>query len=204
LYDPPTTGIAGAVALSIAGWLVVAALAHCVRHRWPLVPFALLTSLLFLLPVINLFPLTTLMNDRYLYLPSIPLFALAAAAIDHAACRSSVESWTLKSGLHRCLAYGVLVAAVAGYATAAREHLPVWRNGMALWQHAAAHVPQLSVVQIQRANSLHALGQHEQALAALQYALRECEPDRLDRKRILQKLRDWGGAEGAPDEVASF
>jgi hypothetical protein len=97
-----------------------------------------------------------------------------------------------------------LIVAVAGYAAAAREHLPVWRNGMALWQHAAGHVPQLSVVQIQRANSLHALGEDEQALAALQYALRECEPDRLDRKRIVQKLRDWGGAEGAADSVANF
>jgi hypothetical protein len=79
LYDPPTTGIALPAALAILGWLAVTVAAWKLRRTLPHLAFGLTCCLLLLLPVLNLFPLTTLINDRYLYLPCIPLFALAAA-----------------------------------------------------------------------------------------------------------------------------
>ena len=80
LYDPATTGIAAAVVLSILGWLCVAGAVIRWHKRFPSVTFAILSSFVLLVPVLNLFPITTLMNDRYLYLPSIPLMALATTA----------------------------------------------------------------------------------------------------------------------------
>ncbi|MEX1098632.1 MAG: hypothetical protein WED34_21475, partial [Planctomycetales bacterium] len=81
LYDVPTQGIGWTAALAAAGWGVAAAVLFRLRRRSPLVPFAALAALLFLLPVLNLIPITTLMNDRYLYLPSITAFGLFAAAV---------------------------------------------------------------------------------------------------------------------------
>ena len=51
------------------------------RDRQPLVLFAAVSWILLLIPVLNLFPITTLMNDRYLYLPSIPAMALLVASL---------------------------------------------------------------------------------------------------------------------------
>lgn len=79
LYDPPTEGIAVAATLATLGWAVVVWGAYRLRRTWPYVGWGLLTAFVFLVPVLNLVPITTLMNDRYLYLPCIPLFALAAA-----------------------------------------------------------------------------------------------------------------------------
>ncbi len=203
LYDPPTSGIAWSVFFSMLGWLVVSAALWRIRRSKPLVLLAALTSLLFLLPVLNLFPLTTLMNDRYLYLPSLPIFALAAAGLRFAFVRSSDlggRSLVLTRGL-TCTACVIAALAVSAYGWGTSERLPVWRNGMALWQDAARKAPQLAVVQIQLANSWHQVGDDERAIAVLQRALRECDPDRLDRKRILQKLSDW---RESPAEVVSF
>ena len=71
LYDPPTSGIAGWVILASAGWLLVAGTVYLLRKRKPMVFLAAVSFIAFLLPVLNLFPITTLMNDRYLYLPSV-------------------------------------------------------------------------------------------------------------------------------------
>jgi len=199
LYDPPTSGIGWAILLSLTGWLIVAWGVWRLGKRVPLVTFAALTSLVFLLPVLNLFPLTTLMNDRYLYLPSIPVFALAAGGL-----RFAFVNWPslgpsssgVLSRRRAVLACATVVLIIGAYGWAAQQRLPVWRNGMALWQDTVQRVPQLAVVQIQLANTLHQRGEDEQAIAVLEFALRECAPDRLDRKRILLKLQDWRGLSG--------
>lgn len=81
LYDPPTTGIAPWVALATLGWLGVAVGVFFCRRRAPLIPFAVCTFGVLLLPVLNLFPITTLMNDRYLYLPCIPMLGLTTTGV---------------------------------------------------------------------------------------------------------------------------
>jgi hypothetical protein len=83
-----------------------------------------------------------------------------------------------------------------GFIQRTRDYLPVWRNDFALWEHAVAHVPELSVVQIQRATSLHNAGQTDAALEALEYALTHCEPDSLDRERIEAKRGETNDPKG--------
>ncbi|MDF1745812.1 MAG: hypothetical protein P1V19_19085, partial [Gimesia sp.] len=80
LYDPPTSEIGGKVVISLFCWLTATILFIRMGKRQPLILFAGCTFLLLLLPVLNLFPITTLMNDRYLYLPCIPFFALVFSA----------------------------------------------------------------------------------------------------------------------------
>ena len=79
-----------------------------------------------------------------------------------------------------------------------RDYLPVWRNDLALWEHAVQEVPQLPVVQIQRAISLKNAGQTTAAINALNYALTHCEPDDIDRQRIEEKLVEYSDRVKAP------
>ncbi|MCA9041225.1 MAG: hypothetical protein KDA65_12805 [Planctomycetaceae bacterium] len=204
LYDPPTTGIGGQVLLAASGWLLVVTIAWKLRKRLPQLGWALSIMLLFLLPVLNLFPITTLMNDRYLYLPSIPFLALLATAGAQAVgwfwqrfqrtteTQVKWDSSQLSDSSRVRWAFlmvGLMLVVLFTGKTAA--YMPVWRNGMALWTYTEQQVPQLAVVQIQMANTLHAAGETNAARKHLQYALEHCSPDELDRQRIEQKLADW-------------
>jgi hypothetical protein len=188
LYDPPTSGIAGWVVLAVTGWLVVTAVVYRCRKNRPLVVLAAVAFIAFLLPVLNLFPITTLMNDRYLYLPSIPFFALTAAGLDRLfLTRKRSDQQSRSPILPRGFCFAVAVCLVMTLAGRTRGHLPVWKNDSALWEHANQHVPHFTVVQIQRALALERNGDKQQAIALLKSALLTT----ADRKRILKKLADW-------------
>ena len=201
LYDPPTAGIGGLIAAAVAGWLLVGTAVYRYRRRLPLVTFGVVAFFLFLLPVLNLFPLTTMMNDRYLYLPSIAFFAVVAFGLSvlwSGICRlgKSLGRMTEREPRRMTSAATIAVGFVVGELLLASVHLsaeqlPVWRNGLALWQHADRHVPELPVVQIQLANTLHSLGRKRQAVTVLNRALRETAPDAIDRRRMLEKLKTW-------------
>ena len=76
LYDPPTSGITGLVTLAVAGWAVVGLFIWKIRKSVPTVLWAAATFLLLLAPVLNFYKITTLMNDRYLYLPCLVVFGI--------------------------------------------------------------------------------------------------------------------------------
>ena len=193
LYDQPTSGIGLQIALSIVGWTVVAWVCWRLRHVYPLVTFAAATWLLLLIPMLNLFPLTTLMNDRYLYLPCVCLFAVATAVLLHAV------SWTSQQGRNRNLlrllgsvSVSLLLCGVLLFHSVLTMHrLQVWSSDLVLWEDAAASVPQLCVVQIQLADALHRRGRITEAVVALTQAMAHCDPDDADCERITSRLNDW-------------
>lgn len=193
LYDPPTSGIAGLVTLSLLGWGLVAAAAFHYRRRAPAVAFGLLAALVFLLPVLNLTPITTLMNDRYLYLPCIPLFALFATGTERVftyACRRPDDA-AQPGLLRRAAMCAVGIALVAASSIGTAERLPVWRNATALWEDAAAKQPQLPVVQYQLATGLYEAGEQQRAIEVLDNVIAAGIPDTADRERMQQKLDTW-------------
>lgn len=191
LYDPPTSGIGLQILASCLAWCGVAVALVRVRDRHPQCVLAALSFLLFLLPVLNLFPLTTLMNDRYLYLPSIAFFGALVGA-SHWGIQAVRERVAPRTALTLGLLLTVLAVGAAGvYSQRTAEQLPVWRNGTALWRHAMRCTPHLAVVHIQWANTLHKHGRTQQALAVLQRALTNCDPDEIDRRRIEEKLETW-------------
>ena len=202
LYDPPTSGVAVPAALCALAWAAAVWLASRLRRRFPLLTVSLISWLLLFAPVLNFVPLTTLMNDRYLYLPSIPVFALGATALSRVA--SLARSRGSTSGGERIAAEGpgwssawcCGMVVVVGYALAASQYLSVWRDPMSLWTHAHQHVPQLAVVQIQRANTLQSLDRTDEAIHVLEAALVHCDPDEVDRRRIEEKLTQWRARQG--------
>ena len=198
LYDPPVSGIGGLVLLSLACWFTAALLFLRMGKREPLILFAGASFIILLVPVLNLFPITTLMNDRYLYLPAIPFFALLFSGLYQLLVQLQEQILIKRCGYRRVSGY--LIPAVFGglslllftrYSLQTERYLGVWKNGLSLWQYTAQQVPQLPVVQIQLANSYHQQGESERAVAIIKAALEETHPDALDRARMEQKIRDW-------------
>lgn len=196
LYDVPLKDVWGQICLSTIGIAIVAYVGYRLRHSKPLIPWATLSFLLLLLPVLNLFPISTLMNDRYLYMPSIAFFAVMMGSFQ--AC----DRWLRRrlgldqsskniQTIHRIVQAVVLVVVLNIYVMETNRYLPVWRNGMTLWSYAHKQVPTLTVVKIQWANTLHHAGEDDRARVILEEALATTNPDDADRKRIIQKLRDW-------------
>lgn len=188
LYNPPTQGIALAVTLAFGGLCCVAAGAWSLRHRQPLITLATATFFLLFLPVLNLFPLTTLMNDRYLYLPAIAFFALCGGGVARAL--DSTREVLGAVGARACgFALSGAVAMCLMLVTA--DYLPVWQNSTTLWSHAMEEVPELMVVRIQQAYTLHDQGRDLDALRVLQQALKDCPRDAVDRERIKGLYAEW-------------
>lgn len=197
LYNPPVSAIAGQVFVAIVAWIAIAAAIWRVRRSYPLIVLAAVSWLLLLLPVLNLTPITTLMNDRYLYMPSIPFFAVVFAGLRSLSLRLLEKARVTDHEVakSRLLRNGWLVgpaAAVVLLFAASRTYLPVWSNDRALWQHASGRTPDLPVVQIQYAMMLHNHGLDTDAVAVLADTLVELNPDPLDVERIVRMIGEWG------------
>jgi protein O-mannosyl-transferase len=191
LYDPPTSGIWKMVGLATAGWLVIGALIHRSRTNAPIILWAATAWLVLLLPVLNFFKITTLMNDRYLYLPCIIIFALVAAGLQKLLLMVDDRGDSVLRHLATSTKWAVGLTAVCAALMATSRHLPVWRNPDSLWAHAMTKVPQLPVVRIQMALTCYDKGQRQEAIRTLQRALLECDPDDLDRQRMTSAIESW-------------
>jgi hypothetical protein len=202
LYNPATTGIATQVAVASLCWAVVGFACWRVRRSHPFVPLAAASFFLLLLPVLNLTPITTLMNDRYLYMPSIPFFGLVCFGVkwscervdaSRAPRRTARGEQLVTSGKQPVTGgwIGIPLAATIPLIIATYEHLPVWQNDQALWENTMARTPDLPLVHIQYAWMLHNSGHREAAISRLRHTLAEMTPDELDRQRIKETLEDW-------------
>jgi hypothetical protein len=211
LYDPPTTGISATIMLASAGWLAIILAAVALRRRFPLLVVGLVAFGALLFPVLNFFPITTLMNDRYLYLPSIVLFALMAAGIERVAAFGQSRAAQLSPAafdlmgdnfnrpaerylprvISRSLAGATCAVLLLGYVVATEDRLPVWHDDRALWEDSIQKSPGLAVVRIQWAEALHNSHNSAEAVAVLERALVETNPDAADRKRIREMIADW-------------
>jgi tetratricopeptide (TPR) repeat protein len=141
-YDlPPATEMPAALVagawLAIGAALLVAARAGRGRERS--VGLGVLWSAAFLLPVLNLVPIGTLMNDRYLYASLCAVGPLAAAALLTAlrARARGRAARTFAAG-----AVGVLLLALAA---GAFVRAGVWRNEERLWVDAVSKSPRSAV-----------------------------------------------------------
>lgn len=87
-----------------------------------------------LLPVSQIVPLATLMNERYLYFPMVGVAGLTASWY----CRLQAGAWTT---LFRKTVSAVIVGIVLLLAIASSQRCRVWQNGIALFSDAAAKLP---------------------------------------------------------------
>lgn len=153
---PVRSGVDGVVAVAVAGALALLGLGCWLflRHRRLFFWYALF--FLGLLPVSQIVPLTTLMNDRYLYFPMLGCAALAALGVDRLLGRGGrrVAAATIASVSALCL--------LSGYASYSRA--AVWRDDITLWTDTVRKAPG-------NADSWYNLGRSSQVRGRLDAAL---------------------------------
>jgi hypothetical protein len=177
------------VLVGSSGLLFVGALIWSNRRKAPLLMWAAATWLLLLFPVLNFFRITTLMNDRYLYLPCIVFFAAVASAVEHAS-GLLMRRWRSELRTAALMMCSLFISMAASRRTT--EYLPVFSESERLWAYAMERCPQLVVVRIQMALTLYERGRTEEAIEVMETALRECQTDDLDRRRMVRTLERWG------------
>jgi Flp pilus assembly protein TadD len=94
--------------------------------------FFLLLFWVGILPVSQIVPLTTLMNDRYLYFPLLGAAGVVAAAVQLAQHRS---------GRTRGLIAGLCITGLLALAVVTYQRAGVWKNTLTLWADAVAKTP---------------------------------------------------------------
>ena len=202
LYDPATTGIAPWIALALASWAAIGYAAYRFHKQYPLAVFCLACWLLLLFPVLNFFPITTLMNDRYLYLPLVPFFGglIAVGAIAWERLQHSKRIQQFSSRYSTPLVVSLCTLAVGFYCFGTQSYLPKWSGPASLWSYARETTPTLPVIEIQWAMTLNDQGKQSEAIEVLEQAL-QMNPDEGDRQRIEAKIEEWSARLGTPDSA---
>jgi LPXTG-motif cell wall-anchored protein len=144
-----------------------------------------------LLPVMQLVPLPTLMNDRYLYFPMLGAAALAGLALDAALARG---------GPLRAAALAAGAAAVVALAAAASARTEAWRDDLSLWRDATEKAPESALAWMGLGTSLADRGRPAEAIAAYHRALAQNPSD----ARTLNNLGATYNAVGDPASGRPF
>jgi len=201
MYDPATSGIWKQVLTGLAGWAAVAAYLWKVRRSQSVTIFAAGCIALLLFPVLNFFRITTLMNDRYLYLPCLIVFAMFFGAVERMIPQRA------RTGILSVLSTGIQTATagmcLGGALITGAAYLPVWNSPFDLWTHTLGRYPNMPIARIQMALNEYDSGRVFTAVDQMRAALRECEPDELDRERMSTFLEEWEQEalrKKAPDE----
>ncbi len=127
-------------------------------------------TILMFLPVSNLFiPIGTIMGERLFYLPSVGLCLVGGAGWDR------LVTWARSAGLYRQLrpvSVGVLALALLLLSTRTILRNQDWRSTETLFQSTAQVVPQSAKVYAVRGDSLLDAGRFDEAIEALERAVR--------------------------------
>jgi len=171
IYKPPVkTAPDSEVLLSLLLFAAVLTAALFLMRRRRGAGFALSLFLLGLLPVAHIFPLATLMQDRYLYFPM-----LGAAFFIVALPSAAAESFGGERGVRIWLVLLCLLLLPAGFL--AYRQAGHWKNALTLWSHAAQNEPQSKQAWLMLAITRHDLkdlaGAEEAYLRLLKIAPRD-------------------------------
>jgi len=193
-----------AVAALLVVLLAVAGVIFYRRRRESFFWYALF--FIALLPVSQIVPIVTLMNDRYLYFPMLGASALLAFAFLRDAEWGEVE----RSKRHAVAALLLLLAVGAFTATTMRR-IGVWKDSYTLWADAVRKAPNVSVTHDAFGEGLLARGEIDEAIVQFQLALSR-EPDHSGGKtgagiraayaNTHNNLGTAYGMKGMPDAAA--
>ncbi|NVN99878.1 MAG: phospholipid carrier-dependent glycosyltransferase [Geobacteraceae bacterium] len=151
IYKPPIkTALDMEVLISFMVLAFILITGIYLLHRRKLAGFALTVFLLGLLPVSHIFPLPTLMQDRYLYFPLLGFSLCIVVAITDLAKRQFGEN-SFKFVMAAFLICSVLLS-YNSYKQAG-----IWRNSETLWAHTVKVVPQSKQAWIMLSTTRHEL-----------------------------------------------
>ena len=191
MYDPQTSGIWAQVLAGSFAWAAVVYGLWQIRNTHRLWILGACSFLLLLFPMLNFFRITTLMNDRYLYLPCIIVFAMFTSVVHRGICIAERHAGTVLRIGTAAMKPGFAVTILAVCMVLTASHAPVWRDSHSLWTHALTEYPDMPVLRIQMAHTLYDSGDVRAAIQVMSLALVECRTDELDRERMLRILGEW-------------
>jgi Tfp pilus assembly protein PilF len=179
--QPFKDGVDGSVALSALVLCVLAAGTVWLFRRDRRLAFWPLFAGIAFLPVSQVVPLVTLMNDRYLYFPILGAAALAGAGA------SIARDHLGRQGRRICLAATALLLLPLPYFS--QRQAAVWADTTTLWRHAVTVEPACSLAWLGYGHSLMNDGYPREALDALlrAYALYPSDEDTLLNLGLIYK-----------------
>jgi tetratricopeptide (TPR) repeat protein len=158
LYSPVIRqSVDAAVVTSLLLWVALAVLGEWLRRRSRPLFFWYAFVFLALLPVAQIVPLVTLMNDRYLYFPMLGIAALAGAAASRVIDSGPAVRWPVVA---------VAVLALCALGVTSRARVAVWRNDIALWSDTSPKVPSFTHGWYNLGRAYHDARQYDAALEA--------------------------------------
>jgi tetratricopeptide (TPR) repeat protein len=167
VYDPSVrTTIDVEIVLATVTLMFIALIGMFLYVRRRDLLFWLMFFFLGLLPVSQIVPLVTLMNDRYLYFPLVGAAAFIAGTV------YLIVNNTVKHKRFVMLSAGALVTVFLVHCLAATyARIPIWRNEYALWEDAVKKVPNSSKAHFQFAHILEYQGAFAKAEEQYQLGL---------------------------------
>jgi Flp pilus assembly protein TadD len=180
-YDPVIHQVANSTVVgALLFLLVISAATVFLLSRNRRFGFWVLFFFVGLIPVSQIVPLVTLINDRYLYFPMLGVAALSGGA----------SAWLWRrfetargGGAVKSLLTGALVL----LAFASWQRAGVWRDDLSLWSDAVAKYPEKSSVQSAMGDVFLGIGREDEAWQAYENALR-LNPRELDALLNLGSL----------------
>lgn len=184
-------------AAALAGLAAYAAAAVHLCRRTPMAGFAMLFFAVAWLPVSNIIPFGEIMAERYVYIPSFALSALAACVL-------------IRIKRHRTralIAYSAAALAVLAMLAGAVVRCGVWRDDATLWNNTVACSPCSAKAHHDLGNVLARGGDFEKALKHYDLATRcddEAEQFKLEYNRGLALMALGRNAEAEHAFLASI
>ncbi len=199
VYAPAfKTGIDSEVSLAALGLSIIIAIGIYFYYRRSELLFWIVLFFLGLLPVSQIVPIVTLMNDRYLYFPM-----LGAAAF--------IVSITLFA-IHKTEKYNYFIGTAAGvafllllghYLIGTYERIPVWKDESALWEDAVRKVPTSPKAHYNYAHILAYQGRYDEAEKQYELGL-NLNPKPFERYALANLYMKDGHLDKAEEEYQSF
>ena len=171
------------------------------RKRWNIFFFSFFWFVITVLPYLNLIPISTLLADRYVFLPSFSYCLLAGFLLGRLyEVRVSSPHSTLCRGGALCL----LLLLLSGYAYLTIQQNRVWKNSFTLWSDAVQKYPEAHL-----ANNMMGVvyldeGKYEKALPYLSKAVEVVPTDIISRNNLAVTYFKLGNPERALKEFLAI
>jgi tetratricopeptide (TPR) repeat protein len=150
------------VLISLAILLAIGILWLFSYRRLPLIAFGISWFFASLIPVSNIIPLQAIMNERFLYLPSIGFCAILASPV--LLVRREGKSFLYKAGIL------ALFFICVGYAVLTYSRNRDWRNSLSLWTASVEASPAGTTSQYNLGLELFRRGRYDEAIEHLKIA----------------------------------